>query len=417
MEPDRSVLDGLLNGTGAHAFWERVTAYRPAVERLLFGLATLGLLDVGYLWLQQARGFEGGCTGLGSFGNGGAEAAAGTSGCGAVTSGPGSELLGIDNVVWGVAFYLAVMGLTAGLLWVGPVLRRWAVGLRAALLGGGALYSAYLTGLQLIVIDGFCALCFISAVISWALAGTQGAAGVGKGQVLAVGKKTWVRQARMFLQAAGGAGVLLLAGAFYVQHAAGEAEGDGEPTSSCKLADRTPVRDEGRPLVTKRDITAGAEGGAPVLAIEYFDPNCPHCRDFHEVMQKVMASHGDDVKLVYKPFPLTKESVAEIQALYLAAENEQFEAMLEAQYRRQDDGIGGKDLQQAAKTLGMEPVPLIEKIDAGKHRTHILRGRKKGINVGVKKTPTLLINGHFVESMREECIKQFIRKAKNGTIQ
>jgi hypothetical protein len=33
--------------------WSEITSYRPGIERLVFGLASLGLLNVGYLWIQN----------------------------------------------------------------------------------------------------------------------------------------------------------------------------------------------------------------------------------------------------------------------------------------------------------------------------------------------------------------------------
>jgi uncharacterized membrane protein len=135
--------------------------------------------------------------------------------CEAVTSGVGSELLGVDNLVWGAGFYLTVMGLTAALLWAGQNLRRWIVAARAAGIVGGALYSTYLTGLQLLVIDGLCVPCLISAALACGPLGVLVAVALGTGSAARVGKKTWVRQAKMFIQASGASLIFLIGSAFY----------------------------------------------------------------------------------------------------------------------------------------------------------------------------------------------------------
>lgn len=136
-----------------------LATYRPGIDRWIFGLALLGVVVAMHLWIQQSRGFAGGCTGF--------EPGAGASvfDCGAVISSAAGTFIGVSNTVWGLLFYLAATFLTA-LAAVGPV--RWlrpAKQARLGLVSFGLLYSAYLILYQFTQLDAWCLLCLISAAI------------------------------------------------------------------------------------------------------------------------------------------------------------------------------------------------------------------------------------------------------------
>jgi uncharacterized membrane protein len=80
-----------------------------------------------------------------------------------------SSLLGAPVAVWGVAFYVAV--LAVAMAGVRPSLaddRRLSIAL-VVMTGTGALFSAWLTYLELFVIDAICQWCVISALLTVAL--------------------------------------------------------------------------------------------------------------------------------------------------------------------------------------------------------------------------------------------------------
>jgi protein-disulfide isomerase len=187
--------------------------------------------------------------------------------------------------------------------------------------------------------------------------------------------------------------------------------------AACKLdAQKDPV-DDPSSLVSFQDITKGASD-VSVTIVEYFDPNCPHCKTFHEETMKALVSeYGDQVRFVFKPFPLRGSSLPEVQALYVAHQEGKFSEMLSAQYARQSrTGISEQDLQAIASEIGMNPDVLMSRIDQNEYREQILKQRKKAISIGVNSTPTVLVNGHFVGSRSLECMKMFIQRAQKGTL-
>lgn len=190
-----------------------------------------------------------------------------------------------------------------------------------------------------------------------------------------------------------------------------------QAAAQCKLdTTKDPVANKGASLLGFGDITKG-NPDAEVTVIEYFDPNCPHCKDFHRVMKKLVDAYKEEVQFIFKPFPLRASSLPEIQALYVAHRSDKFAEMLEAQYRRQGQGgINQSDLRSIAKEIGMDPQVVINRIDQNKYRKQVVQMRKRAIEIGVTSTPTVLVNGHFVESRSLKCMKSFIDRAKAGTL-
>ena len=124
---------------------ERVTPENGFLRAALGGLAVAGMLVSAYLTWVHLAGAEPVC----GFGGGG---------CRAVQASPYAAVLGIPVPMLGLAGY-------AGLL-LAAVLRGEAgayLGLLVALVG--ALFSAYLTYLEIFVIGAICQWCVASAAI------------------------------------------------------------------------------------------------------------------------------------------------------------------------------------------------------------------------------------------------------------
>ena len=188
-------------------------------------------------------------------------------------------------------------------------------------------------------------------------------------------------------------------------------------TQACGLdPQKDHLEDGGSSLVSFQDIMKGPSD-ASVTIVEYFDPNCPHCKDFHNTMSSLVEEYKDEVRFVYKPFPLRASSLPEIQALYVAHQQGKFTEMLEAQYSRQKrGGLTKRDLQAIAPQIGMNAETLMSQINANKHREQVVRQRKKAIEIGVNSTPTVLVNGHFVRSRTLKCMKTYVEQAQEGTL-
>jgi protein-disulfide isomerase/uncharacterized membrane protein len=402
-----------------HTLRERLRTYRSNWEQVVFGLSLLGVLTVVHLSIQQGREFDRGC-----FGFAGLESGQMGFNCSAVVSSGAGTFLGLSNIVWGLGFYLTIAALTFAVFSLGRQWREWAHGARLAGVTGGFGYSIYLVYVQVEVIQALCALCLVSAALATLLFAVQ---------VIALTRtdhasdqpmttRFFKRGLTIYVYLIATAAVLIGADLTYFRAlapadeeaaAAHEAQYSG---AACQLdPEKSPVEDPSS-LIGFQDVTKGPSD-APVTIIEYFDPNCPHCKTFHQTMNKLVSQYEGKVRFVFKPFPLRGSSLPEIEALYVAHREGKFFEMLDAQYARQSrTGITKQDLRAIASEIGMNPDVLISRVENEKYRQKIVAQRKQAIEVGVNSTPTVLINGHFASSRSLECMKMFIERANAGKL-
>ena len=91
--------------------------------------------------------------------------ACGTGSCELVQTSKWSRFLGVEVSLIGLLGYVALLGVSLVGLNPAHVERRWPDTWLLLLSGGGLLFSAYLTYLELFVIDAICRWCVVSAVI------------------------------------------------------------------------------------------------------------------------------------------------------------------------------------------------------------------------------------------------------------
>ncbi len=84
-------------------------------------------------------------------------------------------LFGVPVAGWGVAYYLALLGVAVAGTQPGLADDPRVSWLLLALTGWGVLFSAYLTGLELFVIHAICEYCVTSAVVVTAMCAVSAA--------------------------------------------------------------------------------------------------------------------------------------------------------------------------------------------------------------------------------------------------
>jgi len=345
--------------------------------------------------------------------------------CSAVVSSAAGTFLGLSNITWGFGFYLFVAGITFTIFQLGPPWRRWLHGLRLMGLSAGFLYTGYLVYVQVEVLNTLCALCLMSAGLAVVLFVLQVTvlSSDDESTETTMTSRLFKRDLTIYVYLMAFTAVLVGADLTYFDALAPaddervkiqEQERSG---AACQLDPSTePVKNNGASLIGFQDVTNGPSD-APVTIIEYFDPNCPHCKDFHDTLKTLMSEFEGQVRFVFKPFPLRAPSLPEIQALYIANQEGKFSEMLDAQYARQNRrGISNSDLRDIASEIGMNPDALMSRIEQKKYRKKIVAQRKKAIKIGVESTPTVLVNGHFIKSRRPECMRMFIKRALEGKL-
>ncbi|MFQ5569773.1 MAG: thioredoxin domain-containing protein [Rhodothermales bacterium] len=390
-----------------------MAAHRPLLERLLFGLALLGVLTAVHLNNWASLDVETDCL----FGT--VETPGEQSGCRAALESDMGAPLGVSNAVWGLLYYLAIAGLCAGIAFVSGDKRLRMKRVRGLLIGFGFLYSLFLTGYQYVELPSFCMLCLISASVVSLLFIVQVIYLVKPVDRKMVSSRQLMRDG--FLYGGLALVLMLLIGADFLyfntleKEAVAEADQPVVATPGERLAcffdtEKTPVENY-QALVLETDPTVGS-ADAPVTIIEFFDPNCPHCKTFHPVMKAMVEKHADQLRVVYKPVAIWNISLGQSAALYAAAEEGKFFEMLELQFAQQKQGgLSLEEVKAIAREVGMNADAMEQRIREGAFNETILLRHQQAQDAGVTGVPAVILNGRFVKSRSLECMNQFIEDA------
>ena len=137
---------------------------------------------------------------------------------------------------------------------------------------------------------------------------------------------------------------------------------------------------------------------APVTLVEYGDYECPHCGRAHPIVNAVLQELGDEVRFVYRNFPLAEahphaEPAAEAaESVGARGGEDAFWAMHDALFENQD-ALEPDDLLQYAEEAGVDPSGVVEDLSTGAMRPRVRADFRSGVRSGVNGTPTFFVNG------------------------
>jgi len=146
--------------------------------------------------------------------------------------------------------------------------------------------------------------------------------------------------------------------------------------------------------VSARDHARG-RADAPVTLVEYGDFECPHCGAAYFVVEQVLGEVGDDVRFVYRHFPLNNihpHAATAAEAAEAAGAQERVWGMHRQLYRHQDQ-LEDDDLLNHAEAIGLDLDRFARELDLGTHAPRVREDFRGGVRSGVNGTPTFYING------------------------
>ena len=394
----------------------------PRLNLPLFLLALFGLLVVVHLWVQSRAGFAFGCTGVGDAASG--------AGCAEVTSSAYSRFLGANLLVWGGLFYVVVAGLRAGVAALKPPTSDTLRTASLVVTSIGFLFVLYLIYVQAFILGAFCTLCLVSALTVTTLLVlhlVERVKGPGPAVAASVALRPYAIAAVALLVLAGAD--VMLSDRADAPAVAREVLTSGPTTyetAECHYDLGTPRLPAFDRLITMQTPFHGSPD-APVRMLKIFDPNCPHCRHAHEVLEDgVMPEVDGAARLFYQPHALWEHSIPQIQALWIANEEGKFFEMLEQQFEYQQAFAALHRSQQGpeqvtaalarlAEEIGMDGEAFSQEIEAGKYVGVIQENRQLLAEQGVRSVPRLVIEGRVMASTNEawtpQCIGQLVEVA------
>ncbi len=161
--------------------------------------------------------------------------------------------------------------------------------------------------------------------------------------------------------------------------------------------------------------TAGAPVKGPANAritlVEFSDFECPYCSHATGEVEALMKAFPNDIRLVYKQFPLSMHPHARLAAEAALAANEQgkfwpMHDALFANFRR----LSKERIFALAKELGLNMERFTADMNSGKFAAAIDKDFKDGEDAGVDGTPAFFINGkHYNGPMELAAVRPLIQ--------
>lgn len=145
----------------------------------------------------------------------------------------------------------------------------------------------------------------------------------------------------------------------------------------------------------REGIALDSNTTAPVTIAYFGDLECPGCARFHHAIESVKSEFNNQVSSVFVHYPLPNHRFAipgAIAAECAAAEN-RIPAFIASVYAKQDS-LGLRPWQAFAMDAGVQDsAQFAECVTNTKTVLRISRGMEFGARVGVRGTPTVIVNG------------------------
>jgi protein-disulfide isomerase len=170
--------------------------------------------------------------------------------------------------------------------------------------------------------------------------------------------------------------------------------------------------------VTDADHAQGPPD-APVTLLEYGDYQCPYCGAAYPVVQQVQRRLGDDLRFVFRNFPLAElhpHAVSAAMTAEFGAAHGHFGEVHDALYENQQE-LGPALYDAIVAELGLETKQLRAALEEQDYLARIRADVNGGVRSGVNGTPSFFVNGaHYDDSADLETMTEVltatIRSAK-----
>jgi protein-disulfide isomerase len=173
--------------------------------------------------------------------------------------------------------------------------------------------------------------------------------------------------------------------------------GAAEPqAAAAQTAAQETARQVTRYDVPVDDDPAYGPEDAPITIIEFSDYECPYCRSWQaEVLPRLLETYPDQVRLVYRDFPLTSihPNAAPAAAAANCANEQDAYWEFHDKLFSMELGLSDKAYQQYASDLGLDTESFAECLESDRYADEVEADFQYAAQLGVRSTPTFFING------------------------
>jgi protein-disulfide isomerase len=146
-----------------------------------------------------------------------------------------------------------------------------------------------------------------------------------------------------------------------------------------------------------RDPVIGA-ADAPVTIVEFFDYRCPYCVMTNDWVRTTLAEHGDQVRFVFKEFPINGAASTEAARAALAVWRLQPDAYGDFHDRLMTatGPLPSERINELAEASGVDVDAMRAEMDDEDITTHLEDTRDLALAIGRVGTPFFIVDGMIV---------------------
>jgi len=151
--------------------------------------------------------------------------------------------------------------------------------------------------------------------------------------------------------------------------------------------------------VTRLDVSVDDDpqkglDDAKVTIIEFSDFECPFCGRAQATIQQIEEAYGDDVRFIFRDFPLSLHQNAQpaAEAAQCANDQNKYWEYHDVLFSNQQK-LDANSLLDYAEDLGLDMDEFEKCVTDRTHRSEVIADTEDGKTVGVRGTPAFFING------------------------
>lgn len=165
---------------------------------------------------------------------------------------------------------------------------------------------------------------------------------------------------------------------------------------------------------TENDIIMG-NPKAKVTIIEYADFQCPACASYNTIVEQILSTYPDQVRVVYRFFPIDsihKNAISSAEAAYAAWKLGKFVEMKDELFNNQanwENMDNAKDeFVKYATSIGLDEAKFTELMNSKEAEKAVRAGQADALAIGLNATPTFFVGNKQVSATGFDDFKTLI---------
>lgn len=191
-----------------------------------------------------------------------------------------------------------------------------------------------------------------------------------------------------------------------------QAVAEAKQRAADEMRAKEAIEDHGNEVTAVNLAPPAGNPDGKVTVVEFFDYNCGYCKRVSPAVDALVKAN-DDVKIVYKEFPILGEgSVVASRAALAAVEQGKYHEMHEALMSNRGR-LGEAAVMKTAEKLGLDMEQLRKDMESDKVSEAIDRNYKLAQLLGINGTPAFVIGDQLVPgAVSVDTLQELVNKVR-----